>query len=274
MPWSGAGEAPPRGPIDPTAMVPVTAEDAARRKRRIVSAWVTAAVVVALAAVWIHKRSTDPLKAQEAFEAGQQLMTVARYNQAILTFDRAIALESDFAEAWVMRGRAHMALYETGAAINDFSRAIRLRPRDPGALLERGQAYLSQKDWRAAMADGTAAAAINPNLAAAYNLRGTAVRETGDPQKALEDFNRAVQLEPNADNYYQRGATYQLLGQNALAIADFTQTIAFQPSLAQGYYARALAERAAGDEGSAEKDHERGRILDGGSPDIPLQPKY
>ena len=71
------------------------------------------------------------------------------------------------------------------------------------------------------MADGSAAATIDPNLSAAYDLRGMAVRERGDPRKALEE--------------------------NALAMPDFTQVIAFQPRLAQGYYAWADAERAAGD---------------------------
>src|SRR5215472_4371565 len=142
---------PPQGKLDPTAFIPMTAEDVARRKRRIVLAWVGAAIVVTVAALWIHKRSTDPIAAQEAFDAGRQLMAVARYNEAILTFDRATALKSDFADAWLMRGRAHMALYETEPAIGDFSQAIRFRPQDPQQLLERGQASLLLKNYPAAI---------------------------------------------------------------------------------------------------------------------------
>ena len=263
MSWPRRDKLPPPGPIDATAFVPVTAEGAARRKRRILISWVGGAAALVLAALWIHQRSTDPLRAQEAFDAGQQLIALARYDQAILRFDRAIALKPDFPDAWMMRGRAHAALYETDAAIGDFTHAVQLRPRDPEALLERGQVYLSQKDYGAAIQDGSASLAIDANRASAYNLRGTALRETGNPQKALEDFNRAVQLAPNADNYYQRGATYQRIGEHRLAIGDFTQTIAFQPGLAQAYYARAEAERDAGDLRAAEKDHLQGRILDG-----------
>jgi len=119
------------------------------------------------------------------------------------------------------------------------------------------------KNYPAAIADAAAAVAADPNLADAYNLRGTAVRETGNPKQALEDFNRAVQLAPNADNFFQRGTTYQLLGEYGLAIEDFTRTIAFQPSLPQAYYARAAAERGAGNLKSAEEDHRQARILDG-----------
>jgi hypothetical protein len=90
MPWSRR-EIQPQGPIDPTAMIPVTAADVARRKRRIAIACLAAGAAVVFGAVWIHQRSTAPLKAQAAFEAGRGLMTAARYNQAILNFDGAIA---------------------------------------------------------------------------------------------------------------------------------------------------------------------------------------
>jgi tetratricopeptide (TPR) repeat protein len=254
---------PPQGELDPTAFIPVTAADVARRKRRIIAVWISAAVVIAAGAVWIHKRSTDPLKAQEAFDAGRQLMTVARYNEAILSFDRALALNSDLAEAWLMRGRAHSALYQIDAAVPDFTKAIKLRAQDPRPLLERGQAQLALKNYAAAIADADAAASLDPNLAPAYNLRGVALRETGKPRQALQDLNRAVQLAANADNYFQRGATFQQLGEYAHAVDDFTKTIAFQPDLAQAYYARAQAERSAGDAKSADADHQRARSLDG-----------
>ncbi|MBV8846906.1 MAG: tetratricopeptide repeat protein [Bryobacterales bacterium] len=253
----------PGTPLDPTAFIPVTAEDAARRKRRIVLAWITAVLVLTAAALWLLKRWTDPIRAEQTFHAGRQLMDAARYNEAILTFDRVISLQPSLAEAWVMRGRAHIALYATEAAIDDFTKAIHARPRNPRPLVERGQAYLALKNYSAAIEDASAAANIDPDLSAAYNLRGVAVRETGDARKALEDFNRAVQLAPSADNYFQRGATYVKLGDYARAIADFTRTIAFQPDLAQAYYARAQAERDAGDLKSAEADHLRGRKLDG-----------
>ena len=219
--------------------------------------------MVVAAALITYKLSTDPLRARESFDAGTRLMSVARYHEAILSFDRAIGLKRNFTDAWLMRARAYVALYEPARAIQDFDRAIQLRPRDAHALLERGRSYLLLQNYPAAIADATAAIGIDPQLASAYNLRGTALRETGNPRGALEDFNRAVERAPDADNYYQRGATHQILGEHELAIADFTQTIAFQPYLAQGYFARAESERAIGKDGLANEDHLKGRTLDG-----------
>jgi tetratricopeptide (TPR) repeat protein len=85
----------------------------------------------------------------------------------------------------------------------------------------------------------------------------------GDPQKALPDFIKAVELLPNMDNIYQRGATYQAVGQHERAIDDFSRVISFEPSSAQAYFARSQSFRAIGDMESANRDHRTGRILDG-----------
>lgn len=244
-------------------LIPVTAEDVARRRGRIISLWVLGIVVVGALAGWIYKRSTDPLKAKESFDAGQRLMNVARYPQAILSFDRAIALKPDYGEAYLMRARARVSLYDVNGSIPDFTRGITLRPRDPLAYLDRGRAYLQMGHYREAAADASSAIAIVDNLASAYNLRATAVRDGGNPQGSIKDFDRAVELTPNADNYFQRGATYQLLGQHREAIADFDQTIAFAPDQAHAYFARSESRLAVGDTKGAQADHVQGRYLDG-----------
>jgi tetratricopeptide (TPR) repeat protein len=247
------------GPV----LIPVTAEDVARRRRRIISAIVTAVVALSLLAAWIYKRSTDPLRAQESYDSGRRLFQVARYDQAILSFDRALALKPDFPEAWLMRARCYVSLYDPERAIPDFDRAVQLRANDTMTLIYRGRAHILLRDFPAAIADAAAALAIDAKLGVAYNLRGTAERGTGDPRKALDDFNRAVEFEPNADNYYQRGATHQLLGEHKLAIADFDRAIEFTPDMSQQYYARAESKRAIGDVEGAKKDHRQGLILDG-----------
>jgi tetratricopeptide (TPR) repeat protein len=253
-------------PLQPdvsSKLIPVTAEDVARRRSRIVLLSVGAVIVTAAAGGYIYKRSTDPLRAQESFEDGRRLMGVTRYDQAILSFDRAIALKTNFPDAYLWRARCHLRSYNTQAAIPDLSKAIELRPSDSVAFLDRGGAYLVLKKYSAAIADASAALAIDSRLASAYNLRGSALRDSGNPQAALADFSRAVEIQPNGDNYYQRGATEQQLGQHNLAIADFGQAIEFVPDMALGYFARAESERAVGDLESAKRDHERGRLMDG-----------
>lgn len=244
-------------------LVPVTADDFSKGQRR--RKWVLgAAIVIVLAlAGWIYKRNVDPIHALEAFDAGERLLRSARYAQAIVSFDRAISLQPEYAEAYTMRGRANLSLSRPLEALPDFTRVIALRPRDPQAYLDRGQAHVTLQEWQEALADFNHAIDLDPKLAVAYNQRGSTIRVMGDPRKALPDFERSVELLPSMDNIYQRGATYQQLGQHEKAVADFSRLISAEPSSAQAYFARSQSFRALGDIPAAQRDHRIGRILDG-----------
>src|SRR5579862_6849094 len=82
----------------PLVLVPVSAEDFSRRKSRIGWTVAAAALVLLAGAGYLYKRSVDPLHAQESFDAGNRLFRIARYNQATLSFDRAIALKPDLVD--------------------------------------------------------------------------------------------------------------------------------------------------------------------------------
>jgi tetratricopeptide (TPR) repeat protein len=254
-----------KSPADdqPVMMIPVTAEDVSRQQWRMRLTVAVTLLAILATAGYIYKRSLDPLNAQESFDAGTRLFKIARYSQAILSFDRAVALKPDMTDAYLMRARSNVGDAKPELALADFTKVIELRPSDPTASIERGSAYLELNNYRAAITDASQAIKLNPSQAAAYNLRGSALRKNGDLQKALEDFNRAVELAPTADNYYQRGATYQLLGEHRLAIKDFDQVIAIIPDLANAFFARAASRRAIGDIAAAQSDHRQGRILDG-----------
>ena len=247
----------------PFVLIPVTAEDVARRNFRV---RLTAAVLILAAlaiAGYLYKRSMDPLNAKESYDAGVRLFQIARYNQAILSFDRAVGLQPLLVDAYLMRGRSYVGEAKPELALPDFAKVIELRPSDPVGWVARGKAYLELNNFEAAISDASQAISVDPKAATAYNLRGAAVRKSGKPEKALEDFNRAVELSPTANNYYERGATYQMLGEHRRAIADFDKVIEIIPDLASPFFARAESRRAIGDTEEAERDHLRGRILDG-----------
>jgi tetratricopeptide (TPR) repeat protein len=85
----------------------------------------------------------------------------------------------------------------------------------------------------------------------------------GNLTGALADFDRAVNLAPTESNYFERGTTYQMMGEHEQAIADFTSMIEFRPDAAVGYFARAKSKHAIGDFRGAAQDRLTGRIIDG-----------
>jgi tetratricopeptide (TPR) repeat protein len=247
----------------PLVLIPVTAQDYSRRKSRI--AWTSAGVILVLLAIagYIYKRYTDPVHAKESFDAGTRLFKIARYNQATMSFDRAIALQPQFVDAYLLRGKAYVEMADTDRALRDFTKVTELRPSDAAGWIARGAAYLELNNFEATISDASHAIAADPNAAAAYAMRGIALRKSGNAQKAIPDFSRAIELEPSAKNYFERGATYQVLGEHERAIADFDRVIQVIPDLASAFFARAESRRAVGDIRGAQEDHRQGRILDG-----------
>ncbi len=251
------------GAEQPLVLIPVEAEDVLRRRRRRITAIALGSVVLALIAAFLYKISVDPINAQQSYDAGLRLMKIGRYSQAILSFDRAVGLKRDFSDAYWARGRGYMSLQQADSAIRDFTKVIQLLPNDARPLVDRGEAYFSEKDFQGAIDDANRAIELDPKLGSAYALLGLAVRATGNVQAALADFDKAVKFDPNATNYYERGATFQMLGQHRAAIADFTEMIRYRPDAATGYFARAESERAVGEMELAKADHHQGRLIDG-----------
>jgi tetratricopeptide (TPR) repeat protein len=246
--------------------VPVSAEEFARRKRRVWIKWLIPAVLLVLVAVLVYRKSTTSLDAQKALDDGQVMLKATRYTDAIQSFNRALSLNSNLADAYLARGRANAALSRLDAAIQDFTKVIQLRPDSSGAYMERANASFTKMDYPAVIADCGEALARDPKLFYAYNLRGMSYRETGNPAKALEDFDRLVQLSPGLDAYFQRAATYQTMGEHKMAIADLDRVIEIFPSSPMGYLARAKSREAMGDVTGARGDREEGRILEERSP--------
>jgi tetratricopeptide (TPR) repeat protein len=242
--------------------VPVSAEDFARAKRRIIYRWLAAALLVALLGAWIFTRSTSSQDSVKTLNDGEKLLKKGRYAEAIQSFDRALAGQSGLVNAYLLRGRANSALNQSEAAIRDFTSAARLDPSSGDPLVDRAGVRLQLKDYQAVVADCGEAIRRNPKLSRAYLTRGMAWREMGNLPQSLEDFDRAVELSPDIDTYFQRATTYQLSGKHSQALADLDQVIILLPSSPLGYLARAKSREAMGNKAGARVDRETGRRLE------------
>jgi tetratricopeptide (TPR) repeat protein len=110
--------------------------------------------------------------------------------------------------------------------IKSYDEAIRLNPNDAEAYFNRGNAYYNLNRKKRAIEDFDMAIHLNPQFAEAYHNRGTTYRDLGQYNQAIEDYGETIRLEPT-DNvaYNNRGNTYKLLGKKAEAIADFEKFI-------------------------------------------------
>ena len=249
-----------------TPMVPVSAEDFARARRRTVFKWMGVVLLASLVGFGIYEKSRSSQDGRKAMDDGEKMLKAGRYAEAIQSFDRALAADKSMAGAYLLRGRAKAALGQTEQAVADFTKVIQLQPADADAFVERAAIHLQANDYPAVLADCGEAIRRNPKLTYAYTLRGTAFREIGNLPGSLEDFNRAVELAPGLDTYFQRAATYQSMGDHRKALADLDQVVSLFPTSPMGYLSRARSREAMGDLAGARSDREAGRRLENRHP--------
>jgi len=100
------------------------------------------------------------------------------------------------ATAHFNRGLAHHAKREFDLAIADYDRAIALNPEFAEAYNYRGKAYFQKGDHDAAMPDLDRAIALNPEYAGAYANRGLVLGWEGKKERAAADFREVLALRP------------------------------------------------------------------------------
>src|SRR5437773_234183 len=100
---------------------------------------------------------------------------------AIADYDRAISIDSNYAEAYLNRGKARRAAGDLDGAIEDYEMTAGLTPglaannHDiTGAYLNRGYIRSNRMDIEGALADFDHAIKYDPNDAEAYFKRGRA----------------------------------------------------------------------------------------------------
>ncbi len=110
-----------------------------------------------------------------------------------------------------------------------------------------------QEHW-AAVEDFTRALTLDSTLLQAYVDRGILYwRELGEPQKALCDFNTALATMPRlSEALINRGITYQQLGDDAAALADFRAYLEVGTHLHWREYAQRMLVELATEPGKGE----------------------
>jgi serine/threonine-protein phosphatase 5 len=100
------------------------------------------------------------------------------------------------AEAAKAEGNAHFVAHRYDAAVESYSRAVALDATNPAYLNNRAFASLRLASFGATISDATAAIALDPQMVKAYYRRASAFLALGKLDEAQRDFKRCCRLAP------------------------------------------------------------------------------
>lgn len=169
-------------------------------------------------------------------------LALEHYEEALLDYNKALAININFPQIYAGRGRAYLGLRQFEKAFADFEKAIEMDPLSAVGYVAQATGYMVTQQLNKALENINHVLQILPESPDVYLLRGQVYTSMFNLNAAIVDFNYALQLQPSCvPAYILRGATYIDLQKPIEAIADLNQAITFSPKTAEAYLFRGAA---------------------------------
>jgi Tfp pilus assembly protein PilF len=154
-----------------------------------------------------------PERADIIINRGTTLLDLDRVDEALASFDAAIAREPENLAALINHGNACVRNDRFKDALDSFDKAQTIRPDRPSALIGRGIALAEMGRFEEAIACHDQALRIEPHVVAAHVNRGNAMLKVNRVEDALDNYNNALAIEPeNAEANFNAAVTRLCLG--------------------------------------------------------------
>lgn len=143
---------------------------------------------------------------------------------------------------FIRRGVIHSLLQDYEQAILDYNKALALEPRNSLALWARSIASMRYAEAKAAYeANPPEGLSVTKKVGDSPEYRVGTAKTLGIVPSALQDLGQLLMLYPNfAYAYYNRGVLYASSGDRKTAIIDYTKALELNPRLREAYYNRGL----------------------------------
>jgi tetratricopeptide (TPR) repeat protein len=169
------------------------------------------------------------------------LNALQRFDEALASAGRALALQPNFADALNNRGNAQAGLNRPLDALGSFDRCIALMPDFAPAWNNRACVLRDLGRPADALASCDRALALQPAYPDAWSNRGNALSDLNQPQEAERSYRRALELAPAfADAWNNLGLTQIDLNRHAEALSCYEQALAANPDAAETHWNESL----------------------------------
>lgn len=195
------------------------------------------AIVCLLAVMGSHlwAKESHPLSSEQALELAHQGILKANagnVSKAVELFDASLkASHGKNVKALLNRGKVFLLQGHLDRALRDLDKAIKLDPECVDAYVVRGTIHRLRGDFSKAIKDLSKAVSLNPDNTDALTNRAAVFFDTGEHEKALVDLGRIIQLKPRAIRALgNRAYIFEQLGRYDDAIKDLSVVIAQDPN--------------------------------------------
>ncbi|MFZ2030794.1 MAG: tetratricopeptide repeat protein [Vitreimonas sp.] len=171
-----------------------------------------------------------PGSAEAHTNRGNALQSLERYDEAVASFDAALALRPDYAEALNNRGSALQALHRIDEALASYTAALECNPNYVEAYANRASVLQFFRRFGEALADSDRAVALAPANTNAHVSRAHALHSLKRYDEAIATYDDAIALAPDrAATHNDRGNTLRALKRLDEAVASYEAALKLDP---------------------------------------------
>jgi tetratricopeptide (TPR) repeat protein len=167
---------------------------------------------------------------------GLELIALKHYDEAFVSFKKAIALSSDSVERYLnlinLIGKELVSLERYEEAVNYFNFVTMIDPDNIKAWNYKSIGLILLENWDDVLISFDKVIQFNPNDAEAWRWRGIALNKLQQFDRALVSLKKALELNIKDDlAWLTQGLALWFLGQDEKALISFDEAIKIEPNL-------------------------------------------
>jgi len=145
-----------------------------------------------------------PTLVDQWFELGLQQVHAGQLEQAIASWDNALAIEPNLAEAWHNRATVLGMVGRLEEALNNIEKAIALEPEEASYWFSKAGIYFGLTLWEEAISAWDHVISLRSDEHQAWHNRGFTLEQQGKIPDAIESYQRVLLIQPDFEAAEQR----------------------------------------------------------------------
>jgi len=161
---------------------------------------------------------------------------LGQLDNAIISYEKALAIKPDYADAHNNLGNALERLGKLDAAVNSLEKALAIKPDYPDAYFNLGNTFQKLGQLNAAVNSYEKAIAIRPDYVEAHYSLGTTFQELGQLDDAVKSYQKVLQLKPEfAAMHNNLAVILQGLGKLNTAVEHLEKALSIKSDFAEAH---------------------------------------
>jgi predicted O-linked N-acetylglucosamine transferase (SPINDLY family) len=176
------------------------------------------------------------------YQRANALNQLGRWQDAIADYDKAIALDPSYANAYCNRGAALQRLDRLADALDSYDRAVALNPTDHLTFYNRGSVLNALGRFDEALASYERCVNLRSDYTAAYLNRGHVLQQRRRFEEAVVEYERVIELDPeHAEAFQNRGFVLAQTRRFDAALASYVRALQLNPAYADAFQGRVFS---------------------------------